>query len=296
MSVFKTQCFFFLRNPRGGVEDLDRMQEAGFQGVFCNIGDFPPSDWEAIIRPRALQRGMFCGPWARTQDSNGGFSPDKLTQLVQCAKRWASPLIVNSESELKGTGSSWTTLIADMCRGYDAAVSVEPQPFADVEWWPLKEMPILPQIFPPAGSPEPDWAIEQWHAYGIECVYLTFASYGGMTPGSYDLNAPYSIYTADDCGGNYAAWSPTAFSYEGCVEAEGGSDMQEIGKQHGVEATYNRFKALDPEGCNPAFDPKQPDALPLEQLKAYDKWCRTMLILVNDHDDQAGRSVDWDDG
>jgi hypothetical protein len=57
-----------------------------------------------------------------------------------------------------------------------------------------------------------------------------------------------------------------------------------IGKQHGIEATYNRLKALDPEGANPAFDPKRPFDLPLDQMKAYDKWCRTMTILVSDHD------------
>ena len=62
--------------------------------------------------------------------------------------------------------------------------------------------------------------------------------------------------------------------------------MQRIGSQNGIEATYNRLKKLDPEGCNPAFDPKQPFALPVEQLKAYDKWCRTMNILVTDHDAQ----------
>jgi hypothetical protein len=63
-----------------------------------------------------------------------------------------------------------------------------------------------------------------------------------------------------------------------------GDIMPPIGSQHGIEATYNRLKKIDPAGCNPAFDPKHPDALPVDQLKAYDKWCRTMLILVQDHD------------
>ena len=60
--------------------------------------------------------------------------------------------------------------------------------------------------------------------------------------------------------------------------------MQRIGTQHGIEATYKRLREMDPEGCNPAFDPKNPAALPVADLKAYDKWCRTMLILVSDHD------------
>lgn len=62
--------------------------------------------------------------------------------------------------------------------------------------------------------------------------------------------------------------------------------MQEIGPQHGIKASYQRLKVLDPNGCNPLFNPDTPDALPLSQLKAWDKWCRTMLILVADHDAQ----------
>lgn len=64
-------------------------------------------------------------------------------------------------------------------------------------------------------------------------------------------------------------------------------EAMKIGQQHGIEATYNRLKKLDPEGCNPAFDPKNWGMLPVEQLKAYDKWCRTMQILVQDHDASA---------
>jgi hypothetical protein len=55
-----------------------------------------------------------------------------------------------------------------------------------------------------------------WHAYGVECVFPTFGSYGGRTPQDYDLKAPYSIYTADDCGLNYQAWKPTSTGYIGC--------------------------------------------------------------------------------
>jgi len=287
MSVFKTKCFFFLRNPRGGVEDLDRMQAAGFDGVFCNIGDHYPSEWQTI-RGRAGARGMFCGPWARTEDS-GSFSEEILERILACADMWDSPLIVNSESELKGSGDKWTKLIAERCAGYDAALSMEPQPFDNVEWWPLKDMPVLPQIFPPAGSPAPDDCIEMWHAYGVDCVYLTFASYGGCTPSDFDLNAPYSIYTADDCGGNYAAWSPRRNSFEGCVDSGGGTPMPAIGSQDGIVAAVNRFRDLDPAGTLLVKQGnKWPDisTLPsdLSKWKAYDKLQRTLQILKDDHD------------
>ncbi len=57
-----------------------------------------------------------------------------------------------------------------------------------------------------------------------------------------------------------------------------------IGDQHGIVAAYNRMKKLDPGGCNPRFDPNNYDALPLDQLKAWDKWARTLMILREDHD------------
>jgi hypothetical protein len=294
-SVFKTQCFLFLRNPRGGVEDLAAMQAAGFQGVFCNIGDHEPSEWESVIRPRALQRGMFCGPWARTQGGDGLFSPEILSKIVSCAERWGSPLIVNSENELKGTGSQLTSMIAQAVAGLDAAVSMEPQPFADVDWWPLKEIPVLPQVF---GLMEnASWYREQWHGYGVDCCFYTFGTYSGWWPEEYDLQAPYSLYTADDCGGNYAAWSPTDFGYVGCVESVAPptpeDDMELIGKQDGIVAEYNRLRDLDPSGTLlvKGADGKWPDisTLPtdLSKWKAYDKGQRRQQILKDDHDAQA---------
>lgn len=307
MSVFKTKCFLMLRHPNGGVEDLARMKAAGFDGVFCNIGDHPPSAWEKVVRPRALDQGMFCGPWLRTQGAGGGFDSGRLVTLVMTADHWDSPLIVNSESELKGSGTTWTTLIRDMCAGYDAALSMEPWPFANVEWWPLREMPVLPQIFP-AESPvsnNPEACAAEWHAYGISCVYFTYGSFGGMKPGDFDLTAPYSVYTGDDMGGNYAAWSPRAFGYEGCVESNGGN-VTPIGEQDGVQAQYNWFLAFGAwqvafaawangdRGAPPPIPPKIPSRGPgynPDDINTWpwpDKFLRRETILREDHD--AGAS------
>jgi hypothetical protein len=265
------------------------MKAAGFGGVFCNIGDAStPDKWEDI-RQTAKAEGMFCGPWLRTADANNNFSPGRLEFLIDIADAWASPLIVNSEKEINGSGKEITSYIAAQVAEREAAFSMEPWPFASVEWWPLQDLPCLPQIFPAEQSQHYDPVVlrQIWWDYGINCVYPTFGSYGGMLPTDFNLQAPYSIYTGDDCGYDYAAWSPTSHGWEGCKTtppAPDGGDMTKIGNQHGIEATYNRFKALDPVGCNPAFDPKNPNALPLDQLKAYDKWCRSMLILVADHD------------
>jgi hypothetical protein len=288
VSVFDSSCFLFLRDPRGGVEDLDRMQAAGFAGVFCNIGDHAPGEWEAVIRPRALQRGMVCGPWLRTQGADGGFSTDRLSQLIRCADQWQSPLIVNAESELKGSGATYTSLIRDAIGEREAAVSVEPQPFADVHWYPLAHIPVLPQVFGLASQQQ--WFLDQWHAYGVECVYMTFGTYGDWTPNDYTLQAPYSLYTADDCGGDYGAWQPRSSGYQGCVDSptppDEGDDMQTIGDQHGVDAAVDRLIKLDPSGSKPNRNPDD-----LSTWGAYDKLRRTLTILVDDHDEQAGKAA-----
>lgn len=269
------------------------MQAAGFAGVFCNIGDHPASEWEAIIRPRALERRMFCGPWLRTQAPDGTFSSAKLDELVAVAERWGSPLIVNAESELKGTGSTVTTLIAERVAGLDAAVSMEPWPFANVDWTPLADIPVLPQLFGVDWGIDARAAVDEWHAYGVECVFCTFGTYGGSIPLDYTLQAPYSLYTGDDCGGDYARWGPTSYGYVGCLEPEpdnGGLDVTRIGSQDGVTAAMNRLRELDPGGTSLVKDakgkypPVETLTIPLDQQKAWDKLERTLTILVDDHD------------
>lgn len=296
MTAFES-CFLFLRNPRGGVEDLDAMKAAGFAGVFCNIGDFPPSDWEAVVRPRALAAGMVCGPWLRTQAPDGSFDYGKANFLLDTAERWASPLIVNAESELKGTGGAVTSWLAEELQGRDAAVSVEYWPFDNVYWVPLADVPVLPQVFPEAGRTDVGPAVDAWHSYGVKCVYATFASYGGRVPSDYRLQAPYSLYTADDCGGGIAGWGPTSEGFSGCLGGSeghpdngGGSGSVElIGPQHGIDAAVDRLISLDPSGSKPNRDPDD-----IATWGAYDKLRRTLKILAADHD--AARGVQTSDG
>jgi hypothetical protein len=304
VSVFAAP-FLFLRDPHGGVEDLASMKAAGFRAVFCNIGDHPASEWETIIRPRAAQQGMACGPWLRTAGSDGGFDRSRLDRLIDQADRWQSPLIVNSESELNGSGDDLTPIIAAAIGDRDGAVSMEPIPFANVHWYPLADVPVLPQVFKPGGYSDPIPVRDLWHAYGVKCVYPTFASYGGSTPKDYPLQAPYSIYTGDDCGGNYQAWKPTSTGYVGCVQTPvppkppdgNGDDMQMIGSQDGATAACNRLRDLDPGGTLLVKDQKgnwpSLSTLPadLSKWKAYDKLERTLSILAEDHDvDAALRS------
>ena len=218
-SVFKTP-FLFLRQHDAGVENVADMKAAGFAGVFCNIGDpaSPPEAWDTI-RQRCAQNGMFCGPWLRTTDENEKFSWERFWTLLDVADLWnptKSIVIVNSESELRGTGDTITKPMQEALGMRDAAVCMEPQPFDNVQWTPFKDIPILAQ-FHPSGRTDVIAMRDLWHAYGVDCMFPTYGSFGGVTPSTYDLKSPYSIYTADDCGQNYAAWSPIAGKYIGCV-------------------------------------------------------------------------------
>jgi hypothetical protein len=212
------KCFLFLRQHNAGVEDVDLMVAAGFQAIFCNIGDpaSPPDAW-ATIRSRAASFGIPCGPWLRVQDPGGGFGLGRLQFLISVAKQWNQPYIVNAEKELDNSGATLTTKIAATVGDDDCAISMEGRLYDAVDWTPVAHIPMLLQIFPELGATDASPYIQIARDKGIECVYATFGSYGGRKPSDYKLQAPYSVYTADDCHQNYAAWSPTSTGYVGCV-------------------------------------------------------------------------------
>ena len=179
---------------------------------------------------------------------------------------------MNSEKEIDHTGDDMTGFIAEELADRDAAISMEVRPFGAVDWHPLAyprkyPRPVLPQNFPgETGIGDTDQAIRQnWWNAGMRCVVITYGSYGTMDAGDFDRLSPFGVYTADDCGNDFKAWASLG-TCEPCsgtpAPPDGGDGMPElIGYQHGIEATYNRFKALDPAGANPAFDPADYDAL-----------------------------------
>jgi len=280
-----------LRNPRGGVEDVQNMKECGFGAIFCNIKDYPVEEWD-LVRERARAAGVPCGPWGRTATDSNEFDPNVMLRLIEVAADWGDqPYIVNSESEINGSGDDITSYIQQMCGADDYALSMEPWPFANVDWSPIKA-PVLPQCFGPEwGGTNYEDVIWQWHHVGVRCVVPTFGTYSGWQPELYPLLAPYGLYTADDCANDFAKWAAKG-SHEPCAEAppqpepappEGG--MEKIGSEHGAKAWYNRMKVLDPEYCTPEFNPDDYDAIPPKSLKAHSKLCRTLLILAADHDE-----------
>jgi hypothetical protein len=226
VSIFLETNHLLLRAPDGGVEDVARMRDAGFSVIFCNVGDYPASDWQ-VVRDRARAAGVKCGPWLRTADGHGVFDPDRLMHLIDVADSWDwAPLVCNSEKEIDHSGSALTQFIRNEIGDRDAAISTEVRPFADVDWKPLgSSYPILPQNFPAeTGIGDSDDTIRMnWYAAGAICVVITYGSYGGMDAGDFDRLSPFGVYTADDCGNDFAAWKPLG-SCAPCRNNGGGGD------------------------------------------------------------------------
>jgi hypothetical protein len=290
MSVFLETNHLFLRAPDGGVEDVANMKAAGFGAIFCNVGDYPPGAW-ATVRTRASTHQVICGPWLRTSDESNEFSPTKLLHLIEVADRWNAPYIVNSETELKGSGSELTSYINQVCSG-DWALSMEPIPFANVDWYPIKA-PVLPQCFGPEfGGEKTAEVVELWHNYGVRCVVPTFGTYSEWQPSLYNLLEPFGLYTADDCGNNFAPWEGVG-QLNPCEEAPVPVSSK-IGSQDGIVASCNKLRDLDPTGTLlvKGADGKWPtiETLPQDNVgswKAWDKLQRTLQILKDDHDTGA---------
>jgi len=288
VSVFLQTQHLFLRDPRGGVEDVAAMAAAGFGAIFCNVGDHDPSEWQTI-RGRAGAAGVICGPWLRTATSDNRFDYDRFHTLLEVADQWASPLIVNSESELNGTGSEITTYIDAQLGPRDAAISMETIPFANVEWWPLAERPVLPQLFLANVDADEPSVRELWQAYGVSCVVMTYGSYGGSVPGDYSGGAPFGVYTADDCGGDYQAWRARG-TCSPCVQTptppDGGDVMEAIGSQDGINAFMDWLRAQpDVKPRGPGYKESDISTWPMS-----DKIERTLRILVANNDEQAAKT------
>jgi len=267
------------------------MKAAGFNAIFCNVRDFPPPDWE-LIRERAWAASVVCGPWARTVDEDGAWNEEVLHMLIDIATEWESPYIVNSEAELKGTGDQLTSYIAAACGDNDWALSMEPWPFADVDWSPIT-VPVLPQIFGQQWGVDALHARAGWQQRGVRCVVFTFGAYNG-TPADYDRLMPYGAYTADDMGQNYSAWSALGAGIP-CAAVDdrppvNGGGMTKIGSQDGIKAACNRLRDLDPSGTllqkagGSWPDISTLQGTPVESWRAYDKLQRTLQILKDDHD------------
>ena len=62
MRLVKTGAGLYLRDPHGGVEDVQRMKDAGFDYICVNTHDFSIDAWDVVLA-RASASGMPCGAW-----------------------------------------------------------------------------------------------------------------------------------------------------------------------------------------------------------------------------------------
>jgi hypothetical protein len=269
VSLFLDLNHLFLINPKGGVEDVKSMKDAGFGMIFCNVLDFHPDDWQ-LVRDRAASLGVVCGPWMRPVDASFSFAREKFHRLVEIADEWDAPSIVNLEKELDGTGDEITGYVSDYMGDRDYAVSMEAWPFAATDWTPFKHAPVLPQIFPQEveAANRPDDCRKQWWKVGVECCVFTFGTYWGQLPDTFDLLSPYGLYPADSVV--FSQWSPEG-DHQPCAK----QPDPEVPTMPPVDATQAResvcFSAQ-------AWEQTQHDYTPKARLTI----CRRIAQTAND--------------
>lgn len=176
---------------------------------------------------------------------------------------------------------------------------------SDMRKWIGSGAIYMPQAFPLENFCTVEDAVEHgmawgWPIYQIRPLVQTFQT-GGQWPDFERMNtdaARYEIgvipYTFEQ---GYSVFPELSESIRRpnpeppLPPPEEGDAMQLIGSQHGIVAAYNRMKDIDPAGCNPQFDPNNYNALPVEQLKAWDKVARSLMIMREDHDEVVSNQL-----
>jgi hypothetical protein len=219
MSVFTKHNLLFMRDPAGGVEDVQMMKDAGYGMVACNVQkEIPPGRWD-LVRGRAANAGVISVPWCYI------WNLEDLQRLISIADQWGVPPLVNVEKQLD-LGVFSTQDIANMLQNRDAAFSTEAWLYGAVDWSPIAHWPMMLQIFPleSQSAKDPEGCRVHAHASGFSCVMMTYGTYDVNDvypqPDWYDLRTPFQIYTADDLTHwypNYGIWSPTG-TYNPCKD------------------------------------------------------------------------------
>jgi hypothetical protein len=210
VSVFD-QPGLYLRRPDGGVEDVASMKAAGFSWIAINVGDHAPAEW-SLVEERANAAGVIVLPWRRCN------TDAHVNELCDLARReYAGRVIVNAEKELD-LGIVSAAGIVTATEGMDAALSTEPVLFGTLAGSPLIEKLVVQlQLFPQENpeSTKPRNCRARAFELGAKTVHFMLGVHNPdppkppLDPKSLPARqAPYSIYTADDCGNVFAPWSP----------------------------------------------------------------------------------------
>lgn len=212
MSIFNRPGLW-ARNPGGEVQNAMAMRAAGFEWLAINVHDFTPTQWQKEIQS-ARAAGMTVLPWGRINALS-----KKMDLSLEESAAWLSDLarndfdgkvIYNAEKELDGNDSLRKKIEVES-KGLDAALSPEPRLYDSLAHTELvKRLAIQLQIFPQENntSKDPRWC-KAW-AHEIDAVRVHFMiGMHHLTPAAFPpLRTPYSIYTANDCGGNFSPWRP----------------------------------------------------------------------------------------
>jgi len=230
MSSWAT-CFLFLDNPRGGVEDIAYLKEKApwIKGILLNVHSHTAEEWQATtVIDKCKANGLFYGPWARPE-KHGVFIPEIVDYCISVSDKWKTLGLINPEKEIDSNQDALNYIVAKV-GSRDYALSVQPTPFASIDWSVAGHLPILPQIMPvdQQGKHYDTEALKQeWWKLGVKCIYMTFGVFGGMKPTDFVLKAPYSLFTGDPIMASYSVepWAPTSSGWVGCNPNEGEDDM-----------------------------------------------------------------------
>ncbi len=207
----------WLRNPRGGVEDVAEMAAAGRRWLGLNMHEPDwtpkPASWEYAVRPRALRLGLTVFPWLRVYDRSD------VRALRDVAERWSEQagraLPVAPNLEVEAHDRLPPAAVCEELDGYEGEVITFTVAFLyrAVDWQPLAERgAVVLEIFPAESEDSTRVAgcVARAHEAGFRDVFLCYGAYAGQTPDLYDLALPHSVYTGDDVGaGNWRRWSTT---------------------------------------------------------------------------------------
>jgi hypothetical protein len=219
-----------LRNPRGGVENVEEMWRAGIRWLAFNVRDYSVADW-AIVRQRCHQYGVKYLPWARI--GNPGDSRETALEWCQRLMYIADAMredqglpdslaIVNAETEIKPVALGGVVTPDEVARiigkRRQVAISTEGRLYHH-NWVPLVQQPLLLQIFPTdmgifqsatAVLAETLADVARARMYGFLNVGVTYQAYHEAPPSIYPFRSgsAWNIYAGDDVGiGNWSRWT-----------------------------------------------------------------------------------------
>lgn len=249
--------------------------------AWCNGGDAQAeAEWH---RECAQGYAGFCANMEEPYDAHGNSADPRYTMPKAYLKHlnWPGRLAVTTTATFGSDMTAWIqagalTMPQAFPREVPLATLTLCVEHAQAWGWPLNQIRPLAQAYPTNGArPDPV-------AMDIEAAALGVGV------------CPYTIEQAMDTSGQQwlTIMRPSIERPQStAVPPPGGSTGPTgppptqpptsglIGSQHGVTASANRLRALDPAGTNPQRDPAN-----LSTYGAWDKWERTMSMLVKDHD------------